>query len=115
LRIRLASLTSSSTTSTRTVGESMSAARSSNSHLTAARWGAEVRMSPLQKLLLTSALGVAAVAVMVAMSSAVADALGGAVAIAALVVVIRSAIQMAGDSGAPEEEDPTHQRLTSRT
>jgi hypothetical protein len=72
-------------------------------------------MSPLQKLLLTSALGVAAAAIVVAMSSAVADVAGGVVVIAVLVVLIRSAIQMAGDSGAPEEEDRSHQRLTSRT
>jgi hypothetical protein len=71
-------------------------------------------MSPLQKLLLTGALGVAAAAAVVAISSVVADAVGGVVAITALIVLTRSAIQMAGDSGAPEEEDPSHQPLTWR-
>jgi hypothetical protein len=66
--------------------------------------GIEVRMSPLLKLLLTGAVGIAAAAAVVAIHSAVADAVGGAVAIVALIVVTRSAIQMAGDSGAPEEE-----------
>jgi hypothetical protein len=59
-------------------------------------------MTPLQKLLLTGALGVAAAVAAVVISSVVADVLGGAVVIGALIVLIRSAIQMAGDSGAPE-------------
>jgi hypothetical protein len=72
-------------------------------------------MSPLLKLLLTGAVGVAAAAAVVAIHDVVADAVGGAVAIVALIVVTRSAIQMAGDSGAPEEEDRSHRRLTWRT
>jgi hypothetical protein len=73
------------------------------------------RMSPLQKLLLIGALGVAAAAAAVAIRSTVADVIGGAVAIVALVAVTRSAIQMAGDSGAPEEGDPSHRPFTWRT
>jgi hypothetical protein len=76
---------------------------------------ARFRMSPLQKLLLIGALGVAAAATAVAISSTVADVIGGAVAIVSLVVVTRSAIQMAGDSGAPEEGDSSHRPLTWRT
>ena len=64
-------------------------------------------MSPLQKLLLTGVLGVAAAAAAVAIRGAVADAIGAAVAVVSLIVVTRSAIQMAGDSGTPEEEDTT--------
>jgi hypothetical protein len=75
----------------------------------------EVRMSPLLKLLLTGVAGVAAAAAVVTIHDAVADAVGGAVAILALIVVTRSAIQMAGDSGAPEEEGRSHRRLTWRT
>jgi hypothetical protein len=60
-------------------------------------------MSPLQKLLLIGALGVAAAAAAVAIPSTVADVIGAAVAIVSLVVVTRSAIQLAGDSGAPGE------------
>jgi hypothetical protein len=62
-------------------------------------------MSPLLKLLLTGVIGVAAAASVVAIHDVAADAVGGAVAIVALIVVTRSAIQMAGDSGAPEEHD----------
>jgi hypothetical protein len=75
--------------------------------------GIEVRMSPLLKLLLTGAVGIAAAAAVVAIHSAVADAVGGAVAIVALIVVTRSAIQMAGDSGAPEEEEARSERQTA--
>jgi hypothetical protein len=60
-------------------------------------------MSPLQKLLLIGALGVAGAAAAAAIRNTAADAIGGAVAIVSLVAVTRSAIQMAGDSGAPEE------------
>jgi hypothetical protein len=67
-------------------------------------------MSPLQKLLLMGVIGVAAAAAAVAIQSAVADAVGGAVAIVSLIVVTRSAIQMAGDSGAPEEGDTSNHR-----
>ena len=70
-------------------------------------------MSPLLKLLLTGAVGIAAAAAVVAIHSAVADAVGGAVAIVALIVVTRSAIQMAGDSGAPEEEEARSERQTA--
>ena len=69
-------------------------------------------MSPLQKLLLTGALGVAAAVAVAAISSAVADTVGGVVVIVSLIVLIRSVIEMAGDSGVPEEEDPSHQPLT---
>jgi hypothetical protein len=47
-----------------------------------------------------------------AISSAVADTVGGVVVIVSLIVLIRSVIEMAGDSGVPEEEDPSHQPLT---
>ena len=66
-----------------------------------------MNLSPLTKLLLVSALGVAAAAAVVAIHSTVADALGGAVVIASLIVLTRSAIQMAGDSGSPEDGGPT--------
>jgi hypothetical protein len=64
-------------------------------------------MTPLMKLLLIGALGVAAAAAAVAISGAVADAVCAAVAVVSLIVFTRSAIQMAGDSGAPEEEGST--------
>jgi hypothetical protein len=63
----------------------------------------EVHMSSLIKLLLVSVLGVAAAAAVVAIHSKAADAIGGAVVIVSLIVVTRSAIRMAGDSGSPED------------
>ena len=62
-------------------------------------------MTPLQILLLTGVLGVAAAAAAVAIDNAVADAIGAAVAVVSLIVFTRSAIQMAGDSGAPGVEE----------
>jgi hypothetical protein len=59
-------------------------------------------MTPLTKILLSSALGVAAAAAVVAIHSTAADAIRGALALVSLIVVTRSAIQMAGDSGSPE-------------
>ena len=64
-------------------------------------------MSPLIKLLLVSLLGVAAAAAVVAIHSRAADAIGGVVVIVSLIVVTRSAIRMAGDSGSPEDGGPT--------
>jgi hypothetical protein len=64
-------------------------------------------MSPLEKLLLASVLGVAAAAAVVAIHSTAADAIGGVVVIVSLIVLTRSAIRMAGDSGTPEDGDRT--------
>lgn len=61
-------------------------------------------MSPLMTLLLVSVLGVAAAAAVVAIHSPAADAIGGVVVIASLIVLTRSAIRMAGDSGSPRTE-----------
>jgi hypothetical protein len=66
-----------------------------------------MNLSPLTKLLLSSVLGVAAAAAVVAVHSAAADAIGGAVALGSLIAVTRSAIRMAGDSGAPEDGGQT--------
>jgi hypothetical protein len=63
-------------------------------------------MSPLTRFLLSSALGVAAAAAVVAIHSTTADAIGGALALVSLIVVTRSAIRMAGDSGSPEDGGP---------
>jgi hypothetical protein len=64
-------------------------------------------MSPLMTLLLVSVLGVAAAAAVVAIHSTAADAIGGVVVIASLIVLTRSAIRMAGDSGSPEDGGQT--------
>jgi hypothetical protein len=64
-------------------------------------------MSPLMKILLASVLGVAAAAAVVAIHSRAAEAIGGAVVIVSLIVLTRSAIRMAGDSGSPEDGGPT--------
>jgi hypothetical protein len=59
-------------------------------------------MSPLTNNLLSSALGVAAAAAVVAIHSTAAGAIGVALALVSLIVVTRSVIRMAGDSGSPE-------------
>jgi Activator of Hsp90 ATPase homolog 1-like protein len=69
----------------------------------AAQAAGNAAMTPLTKILLSSALGVAAAAAVVAIHSTAADAIGGALALVSLIVVTRSAIQMAGDSGSPED------------
>ena len=55
--------------------------------------------SPITILLLAIAVGVAGAVAVVIFDSVVADAVGGALGFAALAIVIRSAIQLAGDPG----------------
>jgi len=59
-------------------------------------------MSPARTLPLAIAVGVASAVAIVAFQSAVVDAVGGALAIAALIVVTRSAIRLAGEAEAPQ-------------
>jgi hypothetical protein len=54
--------------------------------------------SPVTILLLAIAVGVAGAVTVVVFDSVVADAVGGGLGLAALAVVIRSAIQLAGDN-----------------
>jgi hypothetical protein len=61
-------------------------------------------MSPLKTLPLGVAVGVAGAAAVVVFQSVVADAVGGALAIVALIAVTWSAIRLAGDIGAPHDE-----------
>jgi hypothetical protein len=53
--------------------------------------------SPLTTLFLAIPVGVAAAVAVVILDSVVADAFGGALALAALAVVVRSAIRLAGE------------------
>ena len=53
--------------------------------------------------MLWSGLGVAGACAVVLLGSAVADVLGGAAAICALVAITRSVIELAGDAGSPRE------------
>ena len=63
--------------------------------------------SPITILLVAIAVGVAGAVAVVIFDSVVADAVGGALGLAALAVVIRSAIQLAGES--PRDDDPASQ------
>jgi hypothetical protein len=63
--------------------------------------------SPVTTLLLAIAVGVAGAVAVVIFQSVVADAVGGALGLAALAVVIRSAIQLAGET--PDDDTaPQH-------
>lgn len=64
----------------------------------------QIDMSPLKTLPLGVAVGVAGAAAVVVFQSVVADAVGGALAIVALIAVTWSAIRLAGDIGAPHDE-----------
>ncbi len=55
--------------------------------------------SPLTTLLAAIPVGIAGAVAVVMFGSVLADALGGALGLAALLVVIRSSIQLAGDAG----------------
>jgi hypothetical protein len=61
-------------------------------------------MSPTKTLLLSIHVGVAGALAVVVFQSVVADALGGEIAIAALVAVISSTMRLAGDAGTPDGE-----------
>jgi hypothetical protein len=61
-------------------------------------------MTPTRTLLLSIPVGVAGAVAVVIFQSVVADALGGAIAIGALVAVISSTMRLAGDAGAPDDE-----------
>jgi hypothetical protein len=56
-----------------------------------------MHISPITILLVAIAVGVAGAVAVVIFDSVVADALGGAVGLVALAVVIRSTIQLAGE------------------
>jgi uncharacterized membrane protein len=56
-----------------------------------------MHISPITILLVAIAVGVAGAMAVVIFDSVVADALGGAVGLVALAVVIRSTIQLAGE------------------
>jgi hypothetical protein len=70
---------------------------------------AQMRMSPVTTLFVATALGIAAAVAVVVFHSVVADVVGGVVALAALAAVIRAAIQLAGEFGAPPD-DPVSRR-----
>jgi hypothetical protein len=61
-------------------------------------------MTPTKTLVLSIAVGVAGAVAIVIFQSLAADVVGGAFAIAALVVVTWSALRLAGDLGAPDDE-----------
>jgi hypothetical protein len=60
-------------------------------------------MTPYKTLLVSIAVGVAGAVAIVIFQSLAADVVGGAFAIAALIVVTWSVLRMAGDIGAPDE------------
>jgi uncharacterized protein (DUF697 family) len=61
-------------------------------------------MSPVKTLLLAIALGVVGAAVVVIFQSAVADVVGGVVAIVALTAVTSSALRLASEIEPPDDE-----------
>jgi hypothetical protein len=61
-------------------------------------------MSPYKTLLLSIPAGVAGAVAIVIFQSIAADVVGGALAIAALIVVTWSAIRLAGEIGDPDDE-----------
>jgi hypothetical protein len=61
-------------------------------------------MSPVKTLLVSIFVGVAGAVAVVVFQRVVADALGGAVAIAALIGVIWSTMRLAGDAGTTDDE-----------
>jgi divalent metal cation (Fe/Co/Zn/Cd) transporter len=63
-----------------------------------------MQMSPVTTLLLASAVGVAGAVAVVIFDSVIADVVAGAVAFAALAVVMRSAVQLAGGAATPDDD-----------
>ncbi len=61
-----------------------------------------MNLSPFTTLFLAIAVGVAGAVAVVTFDSVVADAVGGALGLAALAVVTRSAIQLAGEAADDE-------------
>jgi hypothetical protein len=61
-------------------------------------------MSPVKTLLLSIGFGVAGALAVVIFQSVAADAVGGAMAIAALVAVTWSVFQLAGEPGPPDDQ-----------
>jgi hypothetical protein len=61
-------------------------------------------MSPVKTLLLSIPVAVAGAVAVVIFQSVVADVLGGAVAIGALIAVISSTFRLAGDVGTADDE-----------
>jgi hypothetical protein len=70
----------------------------SHAALTGPQHHRRMHPSPVTILLLAIALGVMGAATVVIFASVISDAVGGAVGLAALAVVIRSTIQLAGDA-----------------
>lgn len=68
-----------------------------------------MHVSPITILLLAIAVGVVGAVAVVIFDSVVADALGGAVGLVALAVVIRSTIQLAGEG--PDDDTAGRSRL----
>ena len=64
--------------------------------------------SPVTILLLAIAVGVAGAVAVVIFDSVAADAVGGALGLAALAVVIRSAIQLAGEAPGDDTASQHH-------
>jgi hypothetical protein len=56
-----------------------------------------MQLSPISAIVVAIAMGVAGAVAVVIFDSVIADAVGGALAVAALAVVIRSTIRLAGD------------------
>jgi hypothetical protein len=67
-------------------------------------------MSHSNTMLLSIPVGVAGAVAIVIFQSIAADVVGGALAIAALIVVTRSAIQLAGELGGPDDEPSSGSR-----
>jgi hypothetical protein len=63
-------------------------------------------MSRIKTLFSSTAIAVAGTVVVIAVHDSAADLVGGAVALAALVVATRSGIELAGEDGAPDDEPP---------
>lgn len=73
-----------------------------------------VQMSPIKTLFSSTAIAVAGTVVVIAVHDSAADLVGGAVALAALVVATRSGIQLAGEDGAADDEPPRADRTPQR-
>jgi hypothetical protein len=64
-------------------------------------------MSRIKTLFSSTAIAVAGTVVVIAVHDSAADLVGGAVALAAIVVATRSGIQLAGEDGALGDEPPS--------
>jgi hypothetical protein len=63
-----------------------------------------MQISPVTTLLLTIPVGVAGAVAVVIFDSVIVDVLAGVLALTALAVVTRSAIQLAGEAATPDDD-----------